>query len=75
MSFANTLVGNTYRPDRRILDALTALSARVEEEKTAIQARASASEAKSTELTALVLAIHLWALTLTDGDQPDQGGL
>ena len=30
MSFSNTLVGNNYRPDRKILEALTALTQRVE---------------------------------------------
>ena len=40
MSFSNTLVGNNYGPDRKILEAITALTQSVEAfevEKTAIQ--------------------------------------
>ena len=60
MSFSNTLVGNNYRPDRKIIEALTALTARVatlEAEKTAIQT-------ENAELRAGLEALQLWAREL-----------
>ena len=61
MSFSNSSVTNTYRPDRRILDALTSLALRVETlevEKTAIQA-------ENAELRAGLELLYEWARTLT----------
>ena len=71
MSFSNTLVGNNYRPDRKILEAITALSARVvtlEAEKTAIQA-------ENAELRAGLEALMLWAKTLTTRELSGAPGL
>ena len=68
MSFANTSVGNTYRPDRRILDSIAALAARVsalEEQKIALEARAAVSEAENVRLRAEVVELKLWAIVLT----------
>ena len=76
MSFANSSVQNTYRPDTRVLNVITALSARVttlEEDKTTLQARASASEAANAKLTALVSSLLGWALMLTDGSRGASG--
>ena len=60
MSFANTSVQNTYRPDRRTLDALTALSARV----TTLEAEKTAIQAENAELLIRLEALQLWAKTL-----------
>ena len=60
MSFANSSVQNTYRPDTRVLNAITALTARVatlEAEKTAIQT-------ENAELRAGLEALQLWAREL-----------
>ena len=43
MSFANTAVGNNYRPDRKLLEAITALTAQV----TALKTRADTLAATS----------------------------
>ena len=43
MSFANTLVGNNYRPDRKLLEALTSLTAQL----AALKARADTLPATS----------------------------
>ena len=43
MSFANTLVGNNYRPDRKLLEALTSLTAQL----AALKARADILPATS----------------------------
>ena len=61
MSFSNSLVTNTYRPDRRILDALTALTQRVE----ALEAEKLLIQAENAELRAGLEALMLWAKTLT----------
>ena len=71
MSFANSSVQNTYRPDTRVLNAITALSARVatlEAEKTAIQA-------ENAELRAGLEVLYEWAktLTLTNGSPGASG--
>ena len=70
MSFSNSTVTNTYRPDRRILDALTALTQRVETlevEKTAIQAENAAMRA-GLEL------LYEWAKTLTTRESSGASG-
>ena len=61
MSFANSSVQNTYRPDTRVLNAITALATRVatlEAEKTAIQA-------ENAELRTGLELLYEWAKTLT----------
>ena len=78
MSFANTSVGNTYRPDRRILDSIAALTARVstlELEKNELQARAAVSETENAELRTGLSLLLEWAktLTLTDGSRGASG--
>ena len=67
MSFSNTLVGNNYRPDRKILEALTALTARV----TTLEAEKTAIQTENAELRAGLEALQLWARELVlyeDGD-------
>ena len=67
MSFANTSVQNTYRPDRRILDALTALTQRVE----SLEVEKVLLRAENAELLIRLEALQLWAKTLVlyeDGD-------
>ena len=70
MSFSNSSVTNTYRPDRRILDALTSLTQRVETlelEKTAIQA-------ENAELRAGLELLYVWAKTLTRSESSGASG-
>ena len=70
MSFANSSVQNTYRPDTRVLNAITALSARVatlEAEKTAIQA-------ENAELRAGLSVLYEWAKTLTHTSANESSG-
>ena len=67
MSFASSSLQNSYRPDRRILDALTALTQRVE----ALEAEKLLIRAENAELRAGLEALQLWASTLVlyeDGD-------
>ena len=67
MSFPNSTVTNTYRPDRRILDALTALTQRVE----ALEAEKLLIRAENAEMLIRLEALQLWASTLVlyeDGD-------
>ena len=67
MSFANTLVGNTYRPDRKLLDAIAALTTRVD----ALEAEKVILRAENAELLSRLEALQLWAKTLVlyeDGD-------
>ena len=70
MSFANTSVGNTYRPDTRIINAITELTARVatlEAEKTAIQA-------ENAELRTGLELLYEWAKTLTRTTTSESSG-
>ena len=67
MSFSSSSLQNSYRPDRRILDALTALTQRVE----ALEAEKLLIRAENTELLRRLEALQLWANTLVlyeDGD-------
>ena len=67
MSFASSNLQNSYRPDRRVLEALTALAARVstlKAEKIALQERATVSEAENAELRAGLESLQLGAKTL-----------
>ena len=61
MSFSNSTVTNTYRPDRRILDALTALTLRVE----ALEAEKVLIRAENAELRARLSVLYEWADMLT----------
>ena len=71
MSFANSSVTNTYRPDRRILDALTELTARV----TALETEKVLIQAENAELRAGLELLYEWAktLTLTNGSSGASG--
>ena len=60
MSFANSSVQNTYRPDTRVLNAITALSARV----TTLEAEKVLLRAENAELLSRLESLELWA---TDG--------
>ena len=67
MSFASSSLQNSYRPDRRILDALTALTQRVE----ALEAEKLLIRAENAELLIRLESLQLWASTLVlyeDGD-------
>ena len=61
MSFSNSTVTNTYRPDRRILDALTSLTQRVE----SLEAEKVLIQAENAELRAGLSVLYEWAKTLT----------
>ena len=70
MSFASTSVQNSYRPDRRILDSIAALAAKVatlEAEKTAIQA-------ENAELRTGLEVLYEWAKTLTRTTTSESSG-
>ena len=70
MSFANSSVQNSYKPDTRVLNAITALTARVatlEAEKTAIQA-------ENTELRTGLELLYEWAKTLTHTTTSETSG-
>ena len=60
MSFPSSSLQNSYRPDRRILDALTALTQRVE----ALEAEKLLIRAENAELLIRLEALQLWASTL-----------
>ena len=67
MSFTSSSLQNSYRPDRRVLDALTALTTRVE----ALEAEKLLIRAENAELRAGLEDLQLWASTLVlyeDGD-------
>ena len=67
MSLASSSLQNSYRPDRKVLDALTALAARVE----ALEAEKVLIHAENAELLIRLEALQLWAKTLVlyeDGD-------
>ena len=61
MSFSNSTVTNTYRPDRRILDSIAALALRVE----TLEAEKTAIQAENAELRAGLEMLYEWAKTLT----------
>ena len=70
MSFASTSVQNSYKPDTRVLNAITALTARVatlEAEKTAIQA-------ENAELLRRLELLYEWAKTLTRTTTSESSG-
>ena len=70
MSFASTSVQNSYRPDTRVLNAITALTTRVatlEAEKTAIQA-------ENAELRTGLEVLYEWAKTLTTRESSGASG-
>ena len=67
MSFANTSVQNTYRPDRRVLDSIAALATRVD----ALEAEKVLLRAENAELLLRLESLERWAKTLVlyeDGD-------
>ena len=70
MSFASSSLQNSYRPDRRILDALTALTQRVE----ALEVEKTAIRAENAELRAGLEALILWAKTLTTRESSGASG-
>ena len=61
MLFASSSLQNNYRPDRRILDSIVALTQRVE----ALEAEHLIIRAENVELRAGLEALILWAKTLT----------
>ena len=71
MSFANSTVTNTYRPDRRILDSIAALAQRVE----SLEAEKVLIQAENAELRAGLELLYEWAktLTLTNGSPGASG--
>ena len=70
MSFANSSVTNTYRPDRRILDALTSLTQRVE----SLEAEKVLIQAENAELRAGLSVLYEWAKTLTRSESSGASG-
>ena len=70
MSFASTALQNSYRPDRRILDALTAISQRVE----TLEAEKIAIQAENAELRAGLELLYEWAKTLTHTTTSESSG-
>ena len=68
--FASSQVQNIYKPDRRILDSIAALTARVatlEAEKIAIQA-------ENAELRTGLEVLYEWAKTLTTRESSGASG-
>ena len=61
---------NTYRPDRRILDALTALTQRVE----LLEAEKVLLHAENAELRAGLEVLYEWAKTLTTSESSGAPG-
>ena len=70
MSFANTSVGNTYRPDRRILDSIAALATRVD----ALEAEKVILRAENAELRTGLEVLYEWAKTLTRTTTSESSG-
>ena len=70
MSFANRSVLNTYKPDTRVLNAITALSARV----TTLEAEKTAIQTENAELRAGLEALILWAKTFTARESSEAPG-
>ena len=70
MSFANSSVQNTYRPDTRVLDSIAALSARV----TTLEAEKTAIQAENAELRAGLELLYEWAKTLTTRESSGASG-
>ena len=60
MSFANSSVQNTYRPDTRVLNAITVLTTRVD----ALEAEKLSLRAENAELLSKLEALQLWAREL-----------
>ena len=60
MSFSSSSLQNSYRPDRRILDALTALTQRVE----ALEVEKVSLRAENAELLSRLEVFLEWAKTL-----------
>ena len=61
MSFASTSVQNSYRPDTRVLNAITALATRVE----TLEAEKTAIQLENAELRTGLEVLYEWAKTLT----------
>ena len=70
MSFSNTSVGNTYRPDMRIINAITELTARV----TTLEAEKTAIQAENAELRTGLEVLYEWAKTLTRTTTSESSG-
>ena len=60
MSFASSSLQNSYKPDRRVLDAVNALATRVD----ALEAEKVLLHAENAELRARLESLELWAKTL-----------
>ena len=70
MSFANTSVGNSYRPDRRVLESIAALAARV----STLEAEKIAIQAENAELRTGLELLYEWAKTLTRTTTSESSG-
>ena len=70
MSFTSSSVQNSYRPDRRVLDALTAISQRVE----TLEAEKLLIRAENAELQARLELLYEWAKTLTRATTSESSG-
>ena len=70
MSFASSSVQNSYRPDRRVLDAVNALAARV----STLEAEKIAIQAENAELRTGLEVLYEWAKTLTRTTTSESSG-
>ena len=70
MSFVSTALQNSYKPDRRVLDAVNALTARV----TTLEAEKTAIQAENAELRTGLELLYEWAKTLTRTTTSESSG-
>ena len=70
MSFASTSVQNSYRPDTRVLNAITALATRVE----TLEAEKTAIQLENAELRTGLEVLYEWAKTLTRTTTSESSG-
>ena len=70
MSFANTSVGNSYRPDRRVLESIAVLAARV----STLEAEKIEIQAENAELRTGLELLYEWAKTLTRTTTSESSG-
>ena len=70
MSFASSSLQNSYKPDRRVLDAVNALATRVD----ALEAEKVILRAENAELLSRLESLELWAKTLVYTKMVTSGG-
>jgi hypothetical protein len=70
MSFASSSLQNSYKPDRRVLDAVNALATRVD----ALEAEKVILRAENAELLSRLELLYEWAKTLTTRESSGASG-